>query len=139
MSLLLRFIILRGLSTAPGSATWLQIQLPIGGDMGGLGVTSQLAVSPAAHAASVEASLGLLRLISPALAVGFELPLPPSASGLLLPSSTPLLPSVVLWRRALVALPAASYHLLSGGALLIDFSDRWLSGYRHHLIIGSTN
>jgi hypothetical protein len=100
-----------------GSSAWQQIQLPLGGGMGGLGVTSLEAVGPAAHVASIQASLGLLQRISPHLLLGFDALLPCAQEDL------PSLPvpagaassSLALYRRALAALPSTSYHLLCDG------------------------
>ncbi|MEI6360128.1 MAG: hypothetical protein WCO50_07350, partial [Synechococcus sp. ELA619] len=112
---------------APGSATHLQMQLPLGRGMGGLGLTSLELVGPCAHVASVVASVPLLATMRPELAAPFRFPLPVDARELLPPappsagSPPPLplpppggapLPSVAAFRATLAALPVASYRLL---------------------------
>ena len=105
-------------SVPPGASTRLQIQLPVGGGMGGLGVNPLAAIAPAAHAASVEASLPLLSRICPAAAAAFAAPLPADPAALVSPppsnaaAAPQLLPSVGRYRRALAALPAAAYYQL---------------------------
>jgi hypothetical protein len=98
----------------PGSAAHRQLQLPLGsalGAMGGLGVVSLHAVGPAAHAASVQASLGLLESIRPSLVEGLGAPLPATQAELAT-AALPLAaatPSVLAFHHALVSLPVASY------------------------------
>lgn len=106
-----------GGSVTAGTATYRQIQLPLSGDMGGLGVTSLEAVGPAAHVASVQTSLALLQRLDKRLVKGFLEPLP-AAREEISQMRVPLraaAASLRFYRSDLAALPVASYTYLRDG------------------------
>lgn len=106
-----------GGSLVAGSSAYRQIQLPLSGGMGGLGVTSLEAVGPAAHVASVQASLGLLEQLNQNLTIGFGARLPVSQDDLPsldVPAGAAAL-SLAFYRHDLTELPVASYRSLRDG------------------------